>query len=198
MKTLKSTSNLFNILKVSKRLTFLLAGSSNVYRAVHKFVGNEKKSDRGFRGLTDVYQGLTFQLFVLLGSFSTKEVQLLRKVQPRSVQPKFDWCLTMIFQRFDINCWPCDSSPKSEKTSVELETNPVEICSTLLKIGLTAVEHGLNSSWTSSRTKVEPWLLTVWILNFYPSSDLGGWTFKFNNFSRKPRLNRGLTEVFWV
>jgi hypothetical protein len=33
------------------------------------------------QGLTEVYRG-TFQFFILLGSFSTKKVQLLRKIGP--------------------------------------------------------------------------------------------------------------------
>jgi hypothetical protein len=50
---------------------------------------------------------------------------------------------------------------KVKKPSVELEAKPVEICSTLLKTGLDAVEPQLNSSLTKSRTKVQPLLLTV-------------------------------------
>jgi hypothetical protein len=50
---------------------------------------------------------------------------------------------------------------KVKKPSVELEAKPAKIGSTLLKIGLTAVEPQLNSSWTNSRTKVQPLLLTV-------------------------------------
>jgi hypothetical protein len=45
---------------------------------------------------------------------------------------------------------------KVQKSSVELEAKPALMCSTLLKIGLTAVEPQFDPSWTNSRTKVEP------------------------------------------
>jgi hypothetical protein len=50
---------------------------------------------------------------------------------------------------------------KVKSPSVELDAKPAKICSTLLKIGLIAVEPRLNSSLTKSRTKVQPLLLTV-------------------------------------
>jgi hypothetical protein len=90
-------------------------------------------------------------------------------LSPTSIQPKFDWCLTMIFERFDFNCWLCDSPTKSEKTfdwTWPNQSKSVRLC--------WKSSDRLNSSLTKSRTKVQPLLLTVWlsISNLHQTSEV--------------------------
>jgi hypothetical protein len=63
-----------------------------------------------------------------------------------------------------------------KKPSVELEAEPVEICSALLKIGLTAVEPRLNCEleFDQESNQGSTFIADRVILDFQPSSDLGG------------------------
>jgi hypothetical protein len=72
------------------------------------------------------------------------------------------------FWRVDFICWPCDLTTKSEKPVRWTWGQTRKICSTLLKICLTAVEPRLNSSSTKSRSNVEPyfWLCDCRFLPF--------------------------------
>jgi hypothetical protein len=68
----------------------------------------------------------------------------------------------------------------------------------LLKIGLTAVEPSVELEFDQESNEGWTFIADRTILDFLSSPDLGGWTFKFTNFSRKSRSKRGPTEVFWV
>jgi hypothetical protein len=46
--------------------------------------------------------------FIFDKKSSTIEKSIGSDLSPTSVQPKFDWGLTMVFERFDFNCWSCD------------------------------------------------------------------------------------------
>jgi hypothetical protein len=87
--------------------------------------------------------GSTFRFDSLRFTFcrksSTFEESRTSSPSPTSVQPKFDWDLTAIFERFDFNCWLCDPPTKSGKT----------------------FEPQFNSSLTNSRTKVQPLLRVI-------------------------------------
>jgi hypothetical protein len=101
--------------------------NGRISRFLQRFTrGSSNKISRSDRG----WVRLDFQMFERFlifqrskGSFSTERLNFWGKSDldwtinriSTSVQLKFDWGLALIFERFNVNCWPCDLTTKSER-----------------------------------------------------------------------------------